>query len=422
MMLGGSTCTSPDAFRGELASTTTRSTIADFTPTPQARSGKLDSASRFGAVEPAVFPAHTEWEQRLESLPTTQMEWEHRLKSLDQTVIDSLLTSPCRRPRQKDVELLQGQMKALSDQVASFASESAALAQVVGELRQQRERDSADLGVAREQARREQQDGQEEVMALVASLHQLIAEHREESKGTLKAVQDSQSSSVAELWSANAKLWKEFRRREQDHASLQHRLSASEEAAADAAIRFSAVQDSHLEYTELFSKHYQDFQVLKSSHAQHAGFRERLAFLEQLVGDCADWHGSVPQEQLSQAPQAQSERMRGRSPGVRSSALGWCGEMDSANVGEVPPRGEATLKARLDEVERAFDLQADWCGSLVDRQGEVESHQATLEERVQLIEQETQVSATKMESYANRMTLLREAWAVDTPTETPRRS
>jgi len=267
-----------------------------------------------------------------------QVELDKQLESLDQ----------------KEMELHQNQMKLLRDQLANFTREIGTLKKEMAELKGGREREEAQFAALQEQVHRETTDGRQEVVNVVATLEQMLHDHKAESKNLFDSLHNRHGSSLNDLKG-------EFKKRDQEHAKLHERLGPLERCLGESVNQLSELRDSHDQHVNAFSKHAKDMQDLKGSHAEQSSVPDRLAFLEQLVGDSIDGRSGF------------GARSRGRSP--------------TGSLARMPTfSAQNSLKDRMEEIEKVVGLHGDSHNCTADKQAELESHHATLGERVKFLE------------------------------------
>merc|ERR1719437_80143 len=180
------------------------------------------------------------------------------------------------------MELHQNQMKLLRDQLANFTREIGALKKEMAEVKDGREREAAQFAALQEQVHRETTDGRQEVVNAVATLEQMIHDHKAESKNLLDTLHNRHGNSIQDIRN-------DLKKRDLEHSKLHERLGPLERCMGDSVNQLSELRDSHDQHVNAFSKHAKDMQELKGAH--DATLPERLAFLEQLVGDSIDGRG-----------------------------------------------------------------------------------------------------------------------------------
>jgi len=414
----------PPRARSDFAFGVPRKTGGSITPPRFRADVKIDTgcaSSRAGSQAPAVAKSQ---------------EWERQIKSLDE----------------KEMELHQNQMRLLREQLASFTRELVCVKHMVGELQQHRERDSAQLGQIQEQVRREQQDTRQEVLSLLANLEQDLGNHKQDFLG--RAERQAQF--------------------ELHHATMGERVEFLEKACGDSADKHAkeleAMRESH-------SRHANHLQELQGLHSHHATMEGRLNFVEQLLGDSADNQQSKANRSFrpiapgSSAPAAailerlsnleQDVGCTNEKHGKALEALGSSHDKHtivmskaSRDLESLTSRHEAqvgdhaTIAERVSYLEQQIGDSADQNVAAVadlherlaaeqghreryhsnmselhgQAQNEWAGNHATVNERITFIEERVKDDRKTIDSCFNRMMLLREAWSIDTPRDSPRGS
>lgn len=101
-------------------------------------------------------------------------------------------------------------------------------------------------------------------------------------------------SSIDELRTLHINLSKDNNNLLDHHASLKERFDHIENLLGDSvdkhAEELAAVRSNYDKHAAAFVKHCREFDGLRAAHAQHAGIRERLDYLEKVVEDSAEKH------------------------------------------------------------------------------------------------------------------------------------
>lgn len=289
-----------------------------------------------------------------------QSDWEKEIESLDQ----------------KEMELHQTQMKLIREQMTNFIRDISGLREEFKEMCLQRESDVMQTQALHEEENRDKQDMQSEIMAMIQALQEDFKGHT----GKL----DQVAAVVADTTLED--------RMNQSHSELENRIALLHQSHGETTQLYgkelAALREAHDSHADLFAGHAKQFATLQAT------IPERLAYLEQLVGDSADAHTDK-----LEAAMAKFGHLHGR--------LSSC-EQNHDLLAQDKDVKHASLQERVDYLESAMGDSADKHAQeiealkaahdghvgllsknaqfLDDHKGAMAGHHGTLQERMDEIE------------------------------------
>jgi chromosome segregation ATPase len=213
---------------------------------------------------------------------------------------------------------------------------------------------------------------------------------------------DKVHGSLTELQKAHAALEKDHKAKNSHHATMAERMAFLEQSLGDSADKHSkeleALRLAHTKHEQAHAGHVRDLQGIKAITEKHATVGERLDYVERMLGDSADKHAAA-----IEAAQAQLEHVHGRllQCEKHGTAIGELRKVHSALASEKAALDthHATLQERVDYIENML-------GSSADRhQAEIEALKASHSKHAKLL-QDVKAAHTHHASLPERMTYL----------------
>merc|ERR1740121_2875685 len=213
-----------------------------------------------------------------------------------------------------------------------------------------------------------------------------------------------------------------------EHNSVKERLDNIEALFGDATNRQSkelkGLKSLHDKHAAMLTNHASQLEGVLGHQEHHATLPERMAYVEQQLGDSADKHAAHLAELHKKVSQEQAAR--DKHHGSVKDLL--------AREQEERSNHHASLNERLDFLEGAMGTNADkhtrelaqLASSHQKLTSEMKGHGEGVTERVSKLEKalvetaerqarETKATKAKFESFCNRLSAVKDAWGQETP-------